>query len=467
MNMRTSIATLTFACVILMGGSVAGAAPTQVNVRIEGRTETLFEGPILTEGHDVRSFKADGGDAAEDIAEHPCDGINPLDPENVNPGPTATAASVDAMNLIGETDALAGQWYPGYEDYFVKQWGSEEENGEKDGKAWGILVNNVFTDVGGCQYQLSKGDEVLWVYNAFESRSFLSLLPVEADYTSGDRPLTAVAQLNEPFEVEVLEYDDDKEDRPPSTPERTGAGPLEGAYVSPVRTSEKGFETVETASPATVTTGKGGRASITFTEPGWHRIMAGTPLNEEGEEEAIRSNRLDVCVPAVDQTSCAEPPAEDQVRTLPQYLEPVKEAHHEETGTGDGNPGGEQPGTGGGSAGGPQDGTGVSVTPTAPSTQTPAHSASDPAAQLTIASITPTRLLLKLTAAATATVKIIREVGERRDPRWQVVKTLTVRARKAGQVKVELGRLAAGHYRLSISLDGGKSTVRTLTVYRR
>jgi hypothetical protein len=465
--MRTGIATLIVASVILIGVSAAHAAPTQVNVRIEGKTKTLFEGPILTEGHDVRSFKADGGNAAEDIAEHPCDGVNPLDPENMSPGPTSTAASVDAMNLIGETDALAGRWYPGYEDYYVKQWGAEEENAEKDGKAWGILVNNVFTGVGGCQYQLSGGDEVLWVYNAFESKSFLALLPVEAHYASGDRPLTATAQLNKPFEVEVLEYDDDKEDRPPATPQRSGAEPFAGADVSPVQTSAKGFETPETTNPATVVTSAEGRASITFTEPGWHRIMAGTALNGEGEEEAIRSNRLDVCVLAADQTSCGEPPAEDQIRALPQYLEQGKEENHEETGNGDGNSGGEQPSTGASTDGGQPDGSGAGTTSTAASTQTLAYNASHAVAQLTIARVSPTELVLKLTVAGKATVKISRQVEEGHHRRWQIVKTITVRATKAGQLKVKLGQLAAGRYRVSASLAGGKSVVRMLTVPRR
>ena len=50
----------------------AQAALTQVNVRIEGRSKALFEGPLLTEGHDVSSYKADGGNAlVEDLAEHP------------------------------------------------------------------------------------------------------------------------------------------------------------------------------------------------------------------------------------------------------------------------------------------------------------------------------------------------------------------------------------------------------------
>src|ERR1700751_4716757 len=93
------------AVAILVAGALApvaaSATPTAVNVRIEGRTQTLFEGPILTEGHDVSSYKADGGNAAEDLAKHSCNGINHDDPENTQPGPTSTAASVDAMNEIG------------------------------------------------------------------------------------------------------------------------------------------------------------------------------------------------------------------------------------------------------------------------------------------------------------------------------------------------------------------------------
>ncbi len=484
--MRTSLATLIAASVILIGGSIAQASPTQVNVRIEGKTKTLFEGPILTEGHDVRSFKADGGSAAEDLAEHPCNGVNPLDPENTRPGPTPTAASVDAMGLIGETDALAGQWYPGFNDYYVKQWGGEEENAEKDGKAWGILINNAFTNVGGCQYQLSAGDEVLWVYNAFDSRSFLALLPVAAHYSSGDRPLTATVQLDEPLEVEVLEYNDDKEDRPPATPQRSGAEPLEGADVSPVQTSAKGFETLESKSPETVKSGKEGKASVTFTEPGWHRIMAGTTLDAEGEEEAIRSNRLDVCVLATGQTSCGEPPVEDRVRALPQYLEESKEEPHEEPGAGGGSTGGENPdggdpgagGPGGGSpddeqpvdggspGGGQSQSSGTGSTPAVTSSSASVSGAGESAAALSVVSLRPAALVLRFTAAGKATVTIARLLGGGQG-RWRTVKTITVRASGAGQVKIKLGRLVAGRYRVSIGLAGGTRVARTLTVPRR
>jgi hypothetical protein len=288
----------------------AQATPTQVNVRIEGKSETLFEGPILTEGHEI--------EASSDTQQRPCDGINPNDPENTTPGPTPTAASVDAMSLLGET--FDGRWYGGYDDYFITRWGPDRE---EQGMSWGVLVNNVFTDVGGCQYELRAGDEVLWAYNAFASKPFLALLPVAAGYTSGTRPLTATAELSKPFEVEVLDYSDDKEDVPPATSERTGSAPYADADVSPVQTSVKGFEKVETTNPETVTTEADGRVSITFTTPGWHRIKA-TAVNAGGEESAIRSNRLDVCVPEAGASGCGEPPAEDQVRIPPYTAEEAK-----------------------------------------------------------------------------------------------------------------------------------------------
>lgn len=315
--MRTTIATLTVATLIMITATCAQAAPTLVNVRIEGISETLFEGPILTEGHYV--------EASSDSEERRCDGINPLDPQNKTPGPTPTASAVDAMNLIGET--FDGEWYPGYHDYFITRWGPDRE---EEGMSWGILVNNVFTNVGGCQYELGTGDEVLWAYNAFGDRPFLALFA--AGDTSGARSLTTTAKLNKPFEVEVLDYSDDAEDTPPARPERTGSAPFEGADVSPVLTSPNGFERVETESPTTVTTNAQGKASITFTEPGWHRIKA-TALGAGGKESAIRSNRLDVCVPAEGESGCGAPPAEDQARTVQRTVEEIKkeeEMKHEE-----------------------------------------------------------------------------------------------------------------------------------------
>jgi hypothetical protein len=305
--MRKKTATLIVASLIaIVCASAAQATPTQVNVRIEGSGRTLFEGPILTEGHEV--------EATSDARARSCDGINLNDPENVVPGPTPTAASVDALGLIGET--FDGQWDSQYDDYFLTRWGPDAQN-PSDAAYWGVLVNNVFPNVGGCQYELGGGDEVTWVYDAFAARPSLALYA--AGSTSGARPLTALAQRGVPFEVEVRDFSDNSEGVPPAQPERTGSTPYEGAQVSPVEVSEKGFERPETANPATVTTAADGKASITFTTPGWHRIKA-THFDGEGDEDAIRSNRLDVCVPPEGELECGRPPFEDEPRT-PAYLE--------------------------------------------------------------------------------------------------------------------------------------------------
>jgi hypothetical protein len=323
MRIRNLSATLCVAISVLLAlTSAAEAAPVTVNVRIEGKTETLFEGPVSVTPHGVK--------ATSDTVERRCDGINKLDPWNTVPNPTPTSSSVDAMSLIGES--FDGLWYPGYDDYFIKRFGPDAENG---GKSWGILVNNTFTDVGGCQYQVDAGDEVLWAFNAFDFRPFLALFPAAANYASGPRPLTATATLGQPFEVEVASYDDETEDVPPAHPERAGSSGFDGADVSPVTTNPaNGFEKVDVEDPATVKTDSHGKASITFNTSGWHRIKATVPATRLGatEEEAIRSNRLDICVPAVGQTGCGALPAEDEVRVPQATIEaPAREQkEHEE-----------------------------------------------------------------------------------------------------------------------------------------
>jgi hypothetical protein len=321
MRIRNLSATLCVAISALLAlTSVAEAAPTTVNVRVEGATETLFEGPVSVTPHGVK--------ATSDTVERPCDGINSLDPWNTSPEPTPTSSAVDAMSLIGET--FDGQWYPGFDDYFIKRFGPDAEKG---GKSWGIVVNNVFTNVGGCQYQLDAGDEVLMAFNAFEFRPILALFP--AGYSGGSRPLTATATLGQPFEVEVDSYEDDAEDTPPAHPERAGSSAFAGVDVSPVTTNPvNGFEKVDVEDPATVDTDSHGKASITFNTSGWHRIKATVPATGPGatEEEAIRSNRLDVCVPAVGQTGCGALPADDEVRVPRATIEaPAREQkEHEE-----------------------------------------------------------------------------------------------------------------------------------------
>jgi hypothetical protein len=125
-----------------------------------------------------------------------------------------------------------------------------------------------------------------------------------------------------------------------------------------VTTKANGFEHVDTADPATVTTGTDGKAAITFNTPGWHRVKATVP--GAGEEEAIRSNRLDVCVPAPGQSDCGAPPVEDQVRAAPGGGEGPGDGS-EAGGPGPGPGGGTPTGDPSGSASGDSTGGGSSV----------------------------------------------------------------------------------------------------------
>jgi hypothetical protein len=310
--MRAILATIALAVVtVTFGAAPAGAAPATVNVRIEGETETLFEGPVRTDGHNVRA----SSDTKAPAAGRRCNGLN--NSQNPLPGPTPTAASVDAMSILGLD--FDGQWYAEpFEDYFIKRWGPDAQD-EGEGAYWGVVVNNVFTSVGGCQYQLDGGDEVLWLYDAFDGRSRLALYP--ADYSAGAVPLIASVELGQPFEVEVETWGDYNEGAPPSSPQRTGAESFEGAEVTPVETGAGGFEAIDPDDPSTEVTDEDGLAAIEFATVGWHRIKA-TDLGVGGEEAAVRSNRLDVCVYEEAPSECPPLPTDDQVRTPPPPEEP-------------------------------------------------------------------------------------------------------------------------------------------------
>ncbi|HTR75853.1 MAG TPA: hypothetical protein VMH33_11440 [Solirubrobacterales bacterium] len=263
-----------------------------VDLRIEGKEETLFEGEVPTTIHKIQ--------ASSDTQERSCNGVNALDPENIEPGFTATLASVEAMESIGET--FDGEWYGGpgnFNDYFITRWGPDEQD-NSTGAYWGILVNQIFTDVGGCQYQMHGHAEALWAYDAFSPRPRLGLLPEAAHYQEGPMPTTATARVGVPFPVEVIVWEGYVEGSPSGEPSRSGSEPFEGGEVAPVATDAKGFQRVETSSPATVVTNAAGKASVTFTTPGIHRIKA--TVGEPGHETAIRSNGIEVDVLPAEET---------------------------------------------------------------------------------------------------------------------------------------------------------------------
>jgi hypothetical protein len=92
------------------------------------------------------------------------------------------------------------------------------------------------------------------------------------------------------------------------------------------------------------------------------------------------------------------------------------------------------------------------------------HGTSGSVAGVAVESISSTRLLLRFVAPGVATVRIARLRGKGRQRRWQIVKTIPVKATRAGALDVRLPRLAAGSYRVSISYAGAKTVLKTLTV---
>jgi hypothetical protein len=290
------LATAVLAALALTGSAAeASAAPQQIQVRTEGRDRTLFEGRIVTDGRTIR--------ASSDSQSRLCDGTN--NGANATPGPTPTAATVDALATIGET--FDGQWYPGFDDYFVTRFGPDAQSDDAFAY-WGLLVNRVQTSVGGCQYRLSAGDLALWVYDAFNGRPLLRL-----DGPSGRGEPTAVAEGAPPTAVQGTFTVAPGQPFPVSVVRASGTGdeaPAAGVGVSPVSTDGRGIQTVLAADAATVTTDGAGRATLSWSTPGWKRIKA----SAHGH---VRSNRLDVCVKHAGVEGCPSPPPDAGVRTPP------------------------------------------------------------------------------------------------------------------------------------------------------
>jgi hypothetical protein len=132
--------------------ATAAAAPTNVTVRVEGKTKTIFEGTVTTDVHEV-----DGGDGT---GAHKCDGTN----GSVNPtaGPTATGALDDAFKLAGLT--WAGTYDSSFDDFLVSRLGPDSQT---DKEFWGVAVSGRSLEVGGCQRIVQKGEEVLWAFDSF------------------------------------------------------------------------------------------------------------------------------------------------------------------------------------------------------------------------------------------------------------------------------------------------------------
>jgi hypothetical protein len=248
---------------VLAVSATALAAPVTVNLRVEGSTKTLFEGPISTEGGTFETSSSKGP--------HPCDYSENGHSENEKhevftnggtPAGTPTTALRDAALSAGL--AFNAEWFTSLNDFEVTQVGSDVNEEVAPYASWGYAVNDTTAPVGGCQIALAPGNEVLWAYNYFNLPHLLSL--------SGPSSVT----VGVPFTVHVADGHSGE--------------PLEGAEIGQLVSG------VTSTSPSSPKTNAAGNATVTLGQ-------VGTTTLKAVRTESVRSNGLAV---SVDGEACAE-----------------------------------------------------------------------------------------------------------------------------------------------------------------
>jgi hypothetical protein len=155
MNTRNGALAVLAVAVACAAPATAAAAPTNVTVRIEGKSNTIFEGKITTNIHLV-----DGGDGT---GPHKCDGTN--GGAGAVPGPTATSA-MDTATKVGRL-TWAGSYDSSFDDFLVNRIGPDSSTSSQ---FWGVAVQGKSLQVGGCQQVVTSGQEVLWAFDSFNKK---------------------------------------------------------------------------------------------------------------------------------------------------------------------------------------------------------------------------------------------------------------------------------------------------------
>jgi hypothetical protein len=231
--------------VVAVSAPGALAAPTTVQLRVEGSSSTIFEGPVTTDGKTITK----GGNTLA------CDGSTATPP--LPPGPTMTSALDDGLGAAGIP------WEATFFNDFFVAGINGEANDTVNNRYWGYALNYVPVIVGGCQQPVQIGDEVLFGFDFFSS-----------DPSLPSRPLL---RLSGPAKV------------------ATGA-------QAPVTVTNGFGPPVAGASVGGAQTASDGKAALTFASPG---VMS---LKAEAAG-AIRSNALRICVSADGTGDCGVPPA--------------------------------------------------------------------------------------------------------------------------------------------------------------
>ena len=148
---------LLVAALTIVPAASALAAPVTIDLRVEGRTRTLYEGRVTT---DVRPFNFTG-----DPQSYTCDGTGADGGTGLVPAPTAGAALAAAAETT--PFAITGKWNPGFGPSFFTVAGDDTTY---DAIAQTYLVENYNgrpAELGACAQPVQTGDSWVFAYGTF------------------------------------------------------------------------------------------------------------------------------------------------------------------------------------------------------------------------------------------------------------------------------------------------------------
>ncbi len=244
---------------LVAAATAGGAAAAPFELRVEGSARTIYEGPA--------SPGPETFETASSAGSHPCN----FTANTGTPGPelgNATTALRDVA--LAQGLAFDAEWFgsakpPAAGDFFVSQVGEDRNESVAPFDSWGVALNYISSEVGGCEIAPEAGAEVLWAYNFFNLAHLLRL--------SGP----ATVETGVPFTVHVSDG---------------GSGSaLPGATI--------GEDTAGVTSPLPGSPGTdaSGDASVVLTRAGAVTLKA-------TRADSVRSNGLTVCVHAAGDGRC-------------------------------------------------------------------------------------------------------------------------------------------------------------------
>ncbi|HEY7934655.1 MAG TPA: Ig-like domain-containing protein [Solirubrobacteraceae bacterium] len=271
---RITVALCATTLVLSLGCANSFAAAITVKVRVEGSTNTLFEGNVTTQPEKFETTSSGGAFPCNYKENGPSSKEKTTFENGGNESATPTTALHAAALAAGLT--FNAEWFgsgktatenPG--DFFVTQVGTDLNQSEEPFDSWGYAVNDTTAVVGGCQIALAPGNEVLWAYNYFNLKHLLSI--------GGPAIVTAGV----PFTVHVTDGQNGE--------------PISGAAIGELLSG------VTAPIPASATTDINGNTTITLARNGAVTLKA-------TRADSVRSNGLAVNVEEK-ACACAGPPS--------------------------------------------------------------------------------------------------------------------------------------------------------------